>query len=322
MSLKSDSDLTVQVPGSVANLGGGFDTLGVAVDLYLRARIVDVRDDGGNRLEVVHSTPPVRGHNAVERAFATVARRTGTRAPTVLVEVTSDIPMSAGLGSSAAATVAGIRLFERVTGRLADSVALGAATAVEGHADNAAPALFGGLNSVVEVDGGEPMALRWTWPDDLRFVVSTPSVGLATAKARAALAPQIARKDAIFNLQRVLSLVHALQGGDYERLRESVKDRWHQPARAALVPLLDDAIAVEDPDVLGVFLSGAGPSIAWLVRGDGARVARLVQTMYERAAMTATVRTLSVHQAASASGESAPYEKPAAVMAAAHGRTA
>ena len=85
------------------------------------------------------------------------------------------------------------------------------------------------------------------------------------------------------------------------------------------MPLLAESLAVDDPDVLGVFLSGAGPSIAWLARRDGGRVARLVQALYERAAIAVTVRTLSVHQA---SPEGAPYEKPAAVMAAAHGRTA
>jgi homoserine kinase len=316
VSLKSNSDHELLVPGSVANLGGGFDTLGVAVDVYLRARIVEVRDDGGTRLNVVRSTPPVTGQNAVERAFAVVARRTGLKAPTVTVEVTSDIPMAAGLGSSAAASVAGIRLFEQVTQPLPDGVLLGAATEVEGHADNAAPALFGGLTSVLEPEGGDPVALQWTWPRELKLIVSTPSVGLATAKARAALAPAISRKDAIFNLQRVLSLVHALQSGDVDRIRESVKDRWHQPARAALVPLLDEATAlsnssVDDPDLLGAFLSGAGPSIAWLARGDSPRVVRLVEGMYARAGVAATVRTLSVHQADGT---------PAVV--AAHGRTA
>src|SRR5262249_46949806 len=106
----------VVVPGSVANLGGGFDTLGVAVRLYLRVRIVDIRDDGGSRLTVVQSTPSVRGKNAVERSFEAAVQRTGARTPSVAVEVTSDIPMAAGLGSSAAATVAGLRVFERVAG--------------------------------------------------------------------------------------------------------------------------------------------------------------------------------------------------------------
>jgi len=322
VSLKSNLDHAITVPGSVANLGGGFDTLGVAVDVYLRATILDVRDDGGTRLEVVSSTPPVTGQNAVARGFAAIARRTGLRAPTVTVEVTSDIPMAAGLGSSAAASVAGIRVFERVTQAsvreaLPEGVLLAAATEVEGHADNAAPALLGGLTSVLEREGGDPVALRWTWPGDLKLIVSTPAIGLATAKARAALAPEVARKDAIFNLQRVLSLVHALQEGNFDRLRESVKDRWHQPARAALVPLLDQALTVDDPDVLGAFLSGAGPSIAWLVRDASPRVARLVQGLYDRAGVAVTVRTLNVHEA---HGDSAPYQTPA--VAAAHGRTA
>ena len=106
MSLKTGSTTLgseVRVPGSVANLGGGFDTLGVAVQLYLRARIADVRDDGGAKLVVTKSTPPVNGTNALERAFDVIAARTGRSAPTVFVEVTSDVPMAAGLGSSAAA---------------------------------------------------------------------------------------------------------------------------------------------------------------------------------------------------------------------------
>ncbi len=132
----------ILVPGSTANLGGGFDTLGVAVQLYLRARVVDVRADGGARLEVVSSRPAVRGTNAVERAFAAIARQAKGPVPTVFAEIESDIPLAAGLGSSAAATVAGLRIFERVTGPLSDATLLATATALEGHADNAAPALF------------------------------------------------------------------------------------------------------------------------------------------------------------------------------------
>src|SRR3989442_7958047 len=168
----------ILVPGSVANLGGGFDTLAVAVQLYLRARIVDVRADGGSRLEVVSSRPAVKGTNAVERAFAATARRAKTPVPTVFAEIESDIPMAAGLGSSAAAAVAGVRMFERVTGTVPDTTLLATATTLEGHADNAAASLFGGMTSVVESDDSEPHALRWQWPHDLRLVVATPFAGL------------------------------------------------------------------------------------------------------------------------------------------------
>jgi homoserine kinase len=328
VSLKADTHTLADelvVPGSVANLGGGFDTLGVAVRLYLRLRIVDIKDDGGTRLVVTRSHPAVRGTNAVERAFGVMAERTGVRTPTVFAEVESEIPMAAGLGSSAAATVAGLRAFERVTAPLSDGELLGAATRVEGHADNAAPALFGGLTSVVERAGQDPIALRWTWPGDLRLVVATPAVGLATAKARAALADTLPRKDAIFNLQRVLWLVHALQTRDFAQLREAVQDRWHQQARASLVPLLGEALAIEDPDVLGAFLSGAGPSIALLARGGAARVERLLAALYERAGVAVTVRVLDVHQSSPLEGAGAASIAGAealADVASAHGRTA
>jgi homoserine kinase len=286
----------VVIPGSVANLGSGFDTLGVAVQVYLRARIVDVQHDAGSKLVVVRSEPPVRGGNAIERAFHALARRTGRTTPTVFVEVDSDIPMAAGLGSSAAATVAGLRVFERITGPVADNVLLGTATTCEGHADNAAPALFGGLTSVIERDGNDPLVLRWPWPEDVRLVVATPAMRLATAKARAALADALPRRDAIFNLQRALAFVHALQHREFGMLREAVRDRWHQPGRAALVPLLNEALEIRDPDVLGAFLSGAGPSIALLVRENAERVEQLLASMYSRAGIEVRVRTLSVHR--------------------------
>jgi homoserine kinase len=317
VSLKANSH-TVVVPGSVANLGGGFDTLGVAVELYLRARILDVDERGPATLTVVKSVPAVKGQNALERGFAAVARRTGRRAPAVTVEVESDIPMAAGLGSSAAATVAGIRIFEQLTGPLDDDELLGAATEVEGHADNAAPALFGGLTSVLERRGQNPIAMRWSWPEDLRLVVATPAIGLATAKARAALADAVPRQDAIFNLQRVLALVHALQARDFGALREAVQDRWHQPARAALVPLLGEVLALDDADVFGSFLSGAGPSVALLASRNLDRVSQVLKSIYERAGVAATVRVLGVHLRQGSGGQG-PSSTEALVVTGASG---
>ena len=310
------------VPGSVANLGSGFDTLGVAVDLYLRARVLEVRESGPGTLTVSASTPPVEGPNALERGYAAMARRSGRRAPTVTVAVESDIPMAAGLGSSAAATVAGIRIFEQVTGPVSDEELLATATDVEGHADNAAPALFGGLTSVLQRESHHPVALRWDWPADLRLIVATPAGGLTTAKARAALPDTLPQKDAIYNLQRVLALVHALQSGNFGALKEAVRDRWHQSARASLVPLLDEVLALEDPDVHGSFLSGAGPSVALLASRNLERVSQLLKSTYERAGVAATVRVLAVHQSARDLADVNQSSEALAGMAASgHGRT-
>jgi homoserine kinase len=106
----------------------------------------------------------------------------------------------------------------------------------------------------------------------------------------------VPRADAIFNVQRVLALVHALQHGQYDRLREAVKDRLHQSARSSLVPLLREALALEDADVLGAFLSGAGPSVALLATAGATRVAARLSSMYERAGVEAAVRTLGVDE--------------------------
>src|SRR5262249_220571 len=127
-----------------------------------------------------------------------------------------------------------------------------------------------------------------------------------------ALAPSIERKDAVFNLQRVLSLVHALQTGSYTELREALQDRWHQPARALLVPHLGAVLALEDPEVLGACLSGAGPSVAVLARRDFGRMERLLQATCESAGSPVTVRTLAIHQ---------PAIVMSAAVGSAHGRT-
>src|SRR5262245_65697708 len=110
-----------------------------------------------------------------------MVQRTGRRTPTVVTEVESEIPMAAGLGSSAAATVAGVRVFERVAGPVDAEVMLGVATSLEGHADNAAPSLHGGLTSVVERPGRDPLVLKWPWPADVRVVAATPFTRLPTA---------------------------------------------------------------------------------------------------------------------------------------------
>ena len=117
---------------------------------------------------------------------------------------------------------------------------------------------------------------------------------------------------AIFNLQRVLALVHALEHRNFAMVREAVQDRWHQPARAALVPLLDEALAIRDPDVIGACLAGAGPSIAVLAHQNVGRVEQLLKGMYDRAGVAATVRTLRVHQ---------PSEALAGAAASVQGRT-
>lgn len=293
----------IVVPGSISNLGPGFDALSVAVQLYLRVRIIAVRPYEPDVVEWAFVGMSPNGDNRIATAFRLARARVGTPAPGLRVEVRSDIPQTAGLGSSAAASIAGLRLYETVTaatrakatpGNELDLLAL--ATELEGHPDNAAAALLGGLATSCQRTDGRIIARSRRWPPDLRFVVATPDTPLETAEARRVLPASLPLSDAVFNLQRALLLVEALASGRYDDLREAMRDRWHQPVRAPLVPGLADAIALDDPAILGVCLSGAGPSIAAIASGDPSRAAALLDGIYQRLGMRCTIRTLEAHQ--------------------------
>ena len=283
------------VPGSTSNLGPGFDTLSVAVDLHLRVRVLEILNGGSGRLQIEYTGDRPAGENRIETAFRGAANRWGVPDTGLRVHVASNIPMTAGLGSSAAATLAGLRLYEMAAGRtLSEDELLSNATELEGHPDNAAAALLGGMVVSCIQEDGRVIARSWPWPDAIRFVVATPDATLATKEARRVLPSQIPLRDAVANLQRAVLLVRALETGRYDDLREALKDRWHQPARASLVPGLKEALAIEHPAVLGVCLSGAGPSILALAApGRVAEAASVLAHVYERLGIPHTMRTLA-----------------------------
>jgi homoserine kinase len=286
----------IVVPGSISNLGPGFDALSVAVQVYLRARIVEVKPSEPDTIAWEFAGAGPSGENRIETAYRLARKEVGVPAPGLRVQVSSDIPQTAGLGSSGAAAVAGLRIYEAVTAPRPTEDWLAMATELEGHPDNAAAALLGGVTVSCQREDGGIMSRSSRWPEAIKLVVATPDLGLHTSHARRVLPSDVPLKDAIFNLQRALLLVHALRSGKYDDLREAMKDRWHQPARAPIVPGLAEAIAFDDPAVLGVCLSGAGPSIVALVTDGAARATSLFDDMYKRLGLPCTIRTLSAHQ--------------------------
>ena len=290
----------ITVPASTSNLGPGFDALSVALDLYLRLRVIDVRADRSGSVSYDFEGAAPDGENRIDTAYQVACRRFGRPVMGMQVRVSSEIPMAAGLGSSAAAAIAGLRLYEAARAvPLGVDAILEMATELEGHPDNAAAALCGGITVSCQTDGGRIIARSWHWPAAIRLVVATPAHLLETKLARAALPASVSMGDAIANLQRALLMVRALASGDYGDLREGMKDRWHQPARTALVPGLSDALALDHPSILGVCLSGAGPSVLALAapgRADEAVVA--LGDVYRRLGITHTIRNLAAHQPA------------------------
>jgi homoserine kinase len=289
------SSREIVVPASIGNLGPGLDTLGLAVTLYLRVRVTAMIDDGRGRLACRFLDGPIGGPNRIERAFRALRSRGGA-SPSLHVDVQSEIPLRSGLGSSAAATVAGLRLRELVDGRMSGDQMLTAASKIEGHPDNAAPAIFGGVTSCCARADGSVHVTKWRWPDRWRIVVATPEIELATAVSRNALPAALPLGDAVFNMQHVALLLGALQSGRAEDLREALRDRAHQPFRQRLVPGLRRLLAVRHPDLIGVCLSGAGPSIAAFTTGRTTAVKEIFADAYRKERIACTVRTMRVHR--------------------------
>jgi homoserine kinase len=284
----------IKVPGSVANLGPGFDTLAVAVQLYLRLSVTV--EPGKNNLEFQFVNGVPDGENCIERAFRFLAQQRADSFPSLTVRVESDIPMKAGLGSSAAATVAGLRLYEAIAGPQPQQGLLNAASALENHPDNVAAALLGGLAISCQMPDRSVFAVRLPWPEALSLIVLTPQLPLPTSASRQVLPEYVSREDAIFNLQRVALLVQALHAGDFSLLREALRDRLHQPFRQQLVPGLDRILGLEHPDLLGVCLSGAGPSIVALAQKNLATIEAMLDRAFRPTGLPCTIRRLRAHQ--------------------------
>jgi len=282
----------IRVPASIANLGPGFDTLAVAVQLYLRLRVR--RGTGNNELHFQFERP-LDGENYVERAFRFVAGQHGGVFPSLEIDVQSEIPTKSGLGSSAAATVAGLRLYEAIAGPLPPQGLLNAACALEHHPDNVAAALLGGLTVSCQLPDRSVVALSSAWPESLEFLVLTPEFALPTSESRNALPKMVPREDAVFNLQRVSMLLGALQTGRFALLREALQDRIHQPFRQELVPGLAQALALEHPDLLGVCLSGAGPSIVAFAERRFDALRALLEQAFAPTGIPFQIRRLRAH---------------------------
>lgn len=290
----------IVVPGSTSNLGPAFDALSVAVDVYLRVRVLEVRPASPGLLEMAFDGASPAGENRIETAFRLASAKRGTPVQGLRVQVRCDIPMTAGLGSSAAATIAGLRLYEIASGTPLDpGDLLAMATEVEGHPDNASAAYLGGITLSCECEQGRVIARAWTWPASIRFVVATPAFTLPTSDARGVLPGTVTLADAVANLQRALLLVRALETGQYDDIREALKDRWHQPARGPLVPGLREVLAIDHPAVLGACLSGAGPSVLALAApGRSEEAAALLAEVYRRLGVPHTIRNLAAHPVA------------------------
>jgi homoserine kinase len=301
MSVANRSSFEVRVPASTANLGAGFDCFGLALDLYLTVRATthadpfqpsSVRTRGVAGSSDLPSSPQ---HNLILRAMQHTAGRLGFELPSVRLAVQNDIPISGGLGSSAAAIVAGISLAFALSGkRFSEDFALRCAAEMEHHTDNVAASLLGGfVVSFLRTDG-HIVALRSAWPKDIQVIAVTPKMTLDTSVSRAALPKSVPLADAVHNLQRSALFLAALGSGNYDLIWDAMQDRLHQPFREPLIPGLAGALSIPHVDgLIGISLSGAGPTVVALATHNFDVVSRYVSDQFAAAGLETTVRILN-----------------------------
>ena len=291
----------VRVPASTSNLGPGFDCFGLALELYLTVRAT--ADPGASDPCRVTTTGapenealPRNAVNLIYRAMSFAARREGISLPPVELAVHNEIPLASGLGSSAAAIVAGIKLAGLIAGHeIPDQTIQNYATEFEGHPDNVAASLHGGFLASCMCSDGSVVTAKFDWPAHIRVVVVSPHTQLPTHVARAALPRMVSRVDAVYNLQRTALFASALAQQQYDVFWEAMHDRLHQPQRESLVPGLSEALALPRMQgLLGIALSGAGPSIVALVDGNDDEIGARIAGCFRAHKIESNVRTLEV----------------------------
>jgi homoserine kinase len=253
---------TLRVPASSANLGPGFDALGLALGIYLECRF-----RRSARLTIAVSGRDVEQistgeDNLIWQTALAVAADVRGQLPPVELVIQNDIPVGKGLGSSAAALTAGVVIADHLLGlkwkplRILDEAAR-----IEGHPDNVAACVLGSIVASAIDSGGVARAVRLELPKNFGVAVVVPDFILPTVEARAVLPDRYSRQDAVFNVQRSALLIAALATGSVHAFPAALEDRLHQPYRQKLVPGLDEILQLRAPGLLGCALSGAGPSV-------------------------------------------------------------
>ena len=249
--------VTVRVPATSANLGAGFDCLGLALDMFASITVTFG----------AHEQPPTDdvGEKMVLTAIRQTYQRLGKQAPHgIRARYHVSIPLGRGLGASAVARVAGVVAVNEFERRIMDEgMCLDIASELEGHGDNACPALFGGMQVCVQSADGHYLRAACSYPQDACIAVLIPDHSMATKEARKVLPEQYSKADAVHNTGRAALFVAAMASGNTDLLAEAVDDRIHQRQRASLFPALFDVFdAARGAGAHAAWLSGAGSSVA------------------------------------------------------------
>lgn len=292
----------ITIPASTSNLGASFDACGLALSLYLRVEI----EEGIGEFEVVPSGEgadrvPRDGTNLIARVARSVAELRGRKIEGARLLVRNEIPLARGLGSSSAAIIAGISVYEALTGdQLTGEELFSYALRFEDHGDNLAPSLLGGMVVACMIENAQSRSLvtvKRDWPEEVRIVLCIPEFEMGTSQMRSVLPREVTRTDAVFNVQRAALLQALISERRFDLFNEALRDRLHQPHRAPHGPGLADVLRLNDEKnnytgLLGVAISGAGSTVVAFATDNFSQIAGEMSNRFETAGIRS--RTLEV----------------------------
>lgn len=291
--------ITIRVPATSANLGPGFDSLGLALDLWNETVItlaieytVQINGEGREKLSLGEN-------NLIFQTAERLAERVGKRLPRFHLDCINRIPLSSGLGSSAAAKLTGLLGANILLGKpMTKDEIMDLATEMEGHPDNVAPALLGGLVAST-VEDGKVLAHKinvGASPElPVHIIVALPDFHLSTKQARAVLPEQVALKDAVHNISRAVMVTEALRSGNFDLLGKAMADSLHQPYRFGMIPgAKEAAAAAREAGASAAALSGAGPSVIAFSATRDPAIGEAMQRAFEQAGLQSRIFQLKV----------------------------
>lgn len=301
--------ITVKVPATTANLGPGFDCLGMALPIYNTITIEETVLPGtGVEINVFPTGDiveqsslehiPLDNNSIVYKAVELLYNMIGQSPAELKINIYTGIPVARGLGSSSSVIVGALFAANELLGRPADVPALlSIACEIEGHPDNITPAIVGGLVISSQEEDGSVVYRKLNWPEEWAITVCIPDFELSTDIARSVLPAEVPMQDAIFNAKRLALFVEAVHTKDSELMKMALQDRLHQPYRMKLVPGLNSIISNlrHFDNVLGCVLSGAGSSILIISEKNNLdKIRNIVKDTWAEQNIKCEIKTLSV----------------------------
>lgn len=284
--------ITVKIPATTANLGPGFDCLGMAIDIWNHIQFQEEPEQSIHVIGEGEDSLSTKQSNLVYKSAKRYFDEFGLKMPSTSITCWNDIPIARGLGSSSAAIIGGLLGASALAGEQNPNLELiwKLAVEIEGHADNITPALFGGCQIVV-IDQNSLVRAPVSIPDYIRTVLFIPDLPMDTSRARNVLSRKVSREDTVYNIGRVALLINAFSTGRDNDLRVATQDQLHQPARQNLLPvmqmLFNSALAA---GALGVFLSGSGSTVLALTHGAEISIAYEMAEAANRAGVSGRVK--------------------------------